>query len=175
MSSTILSTIEVVQHSHAVHSRWLPNFSAIQIESMEQDMVIATFARPWNPQLINKWWEEKALETERPRDRTTDATVQQGARAILMAFEKVVGREEDELIGECLTTSIKSFQSQFFCFPFQIEEYIMLVAAFNQTAPFRSTVEKLIVSPRHRKKGARRLLMTRLEELALRKRRTHSS
>ncbi|KAH8818867.1 acetyltransferase [Flagelloscypha sp. PMI_526] len=147
-TATSSSSIEIVQYSHAVHSKRLPEFATILIESMEQDGLIATFTRPWNPDFITKWYEERAVETERPWDYATDPSVQKGARAIVMAFEKKDG-SKDELVG-----------------------YIMLAASFNQTGPFRSSVEKLVVSPQHRRKGIARLLMAKLEQIALQRKRT---
>ncbi|KAH8818865.1 hypothetical protein DL96DRAFT_1715146 [Flagelloscypha sp. PMI_526] len=144
VTTTITSpAIEIVEYSHAIHSKWLPSFTTIQIESMEQDALIATFTRPWNPDSITKWYEERARETQRPWDSATDENVQKGARAIVMAFEKK-GSGEDELVA----------------------------ASFSQTGPFRSSVEKLIVSPRHRRKGIAKHLMSKLEQIALQQKRT---
>ena len=43
---------------------------------------------------------------------------------------------------------------------------VMLDMPASETGPFRGTVEKLLVSPRHRRKGIARQLMARLEEEA---------
>ena len=48
----------------------------------------------------------------------------------------------------------------------EVAGYVMLGMPFAQTAPFRGTVEKLLVTPEHRKKGIARAVMLKLEEVA---------
>ncbi|EHL02751.1 hypothetical protein M7I_1269 [Glarea lozoyensis 74030] len=42
----------------------------------------------------------------------------------------------------------------------------MLASAFNENGNFRGMVEKLLVSPEHRKKGNAGAMMRKLEEVA---------
>jgi GNAT superfamily N-acetyltransferase len=48
----------------------------------------------------------------------------------------------------------------------ELAGYVMLTMPSSQTGPFRGIVEKLLVSPEHRKKGIARALMSKVEEIA---------
>jgi GNAT superfamily N-acetyltransferase len=48
----------------------------------------------------------------------------------------------------------------------ELAGYVMLGKPVSQTLPFRGIVEKLLVSPEHRRKGIARRLMERLEDVA---------
>jgi GNAT superfamily N-acetyltransferase len=48
----------------------------------------------------------------------------------------------------------------------ELAGYASLFMPFAETGPFRSHVEKLMVSPKHRRKGIARVVMRRIEELA---------
>jgi GNAT superfamily N-acetyltransferase len=48
----------------------------------------------------------------------------------------------------------------------ELAGYASLYMPFSETGPFRSFVEKLMVSPRHRRKGIARRVMQRIEEVA---------
>lgn len=48
----------------------------------------------------------------------------------------------------------------------ELAGYVSLYFPFAQSGPFRSLVEKLLVSPRHRRKGIARRLMGILEDVA---------
>jgi ribosomal protein S18 acetylase RimI-like enzyme len=54
----------------------------------------------------------------------------------------------------------------------QLMGVVMLSTPPSETGPFRGWIEKLLVSPRFRRKGAATALMRKLEEEALRKGRT---
>ena len=54
----------------------------------------------------------------------------------------------------------------------EVAGYVMLGTPFSQTGPFRGAVEKLLVPPQHRRKGIARLLMAKLEQIAIEKGRT---
>ncbi|KAK2025499.1 acetyltransferase [Colletotrichum zoysiae] len=49
---------------------------------------------------------------------------------------------------------------------------VMLLMPFSETGPFRGYVEKLLVSPKFRRRGAARLLMSALEDEAVQRGRT---
>jgi GNAT superfamily N-acetyltransferase len=71
------------------------------------------------------------------------AQVQDGSRDIILQF---ADDNEDELMG-----------------------YVSLWMPPSETGPFRSEVEKLMVSPKHRYKGVARRVMAKLEEVAKKK------
>ena len=48
----------------------------------------------------------------------------------------------------------------------ELAGYVMLGKPISQTGPFRGIVEKLLVSPRHRRKGIAKRLMEKLEDVA---------
>ena len=54
----------------------------------------------------------------------------------------------------------------------ELAGYVMLEKPVTETGPFRGNVEKLLVSPDHRRKGIGRRLMTKLEEEARKEGRT---
>lgn len=48
----------------------------------------------------------------------------------------------------------------------EVAGYVFLAMPWSQTGPFRGIVEKLMVSPKHRRKGVARRVMGKLEEVA---------
>jgi GNAT superfamily N-acetyltransferase len=48
----------------------------------------------------------------------------------------------------------------------ELAGYVVLASQASETGPFRGSVEKLLVSPRYRRRGIARLLMSKLEEVA---------
>ena len=54
----------------------------------------------------------------------------------------------------------------------ELAGYVMLGKPFSHTGPFRGIVEKLLVSPEHRRKGIAKRLMEKLESVAKEARRT---
>jgi ribosomal protein S18 acetylase RimI-like enzyme len=54
----------------------------------------------------------------------------------------------------------------------ELAGYVMLGMPSSETGPFRGTVEKLLVSPEHRRKGIARRLMESLETVARKEGRT---
>lgn len=49
----------------------------------------------------------------------------------------------------------------------EVSGVVSLSTPFSQTGPFRAIVEKLLVSPFHRRKGIARLMMAKLESVAI--------
>ena len=54
----------------------------------------------------------------------------------------------------------------------ELAGYVMLLMPVTETGPFRGIVEKLLVSPEHRRKGIAKRVMMRLEEVAREENRT---
>ncbi|KAK3650035.1 hypothetical protein LTR56_006622 [Elasticomyces elasticus] len=72
--------------------------------------------------------------------------VERGSRVIILQF---IDEAESELMG-----------------------FVSLSMPFSETGPFRGGVEKLLVSPQHRKNGVARRVMGKLEEVGVEKGRT---
>lgn len=48
----------------------------------------------------------------------------------------------------------------------ELAGYVFLEKPFSETGPFRASVQKLLVSPKYRRRGIARILMAKLEEVA---------
>ena len=124
------------------HKRFLPQLVEIHMACIEQDKTLATFLPPLDHGEITRFYEDQVREVE------------YGARDIIM---RVISNDQHS--GD--KTEVAGF--------------VMLLRRVGpdgkrntQTGPFRADVLKLLVSPKHRRKGIARRLMTKLEEVAIR-------
>ena len=123
------------------HKCFFPQLAEIHIACIETDKTMATFLPPLDYGRIAKWYEDEAREVE------------YGAREIILQLVPV---------GEG-SNAIK-----------EVAGFVMLTRRVGpdgkrttETGPFRGEVLKLLVSPKHRKKGIARKVMMKLEEVAL--------
>ncbi|KAI4728267.1 acyl-CoA N-acyltransferase [Aureobasidium sp. EXF-10728] len=120
------------------HDRLIPAFAFIHEDCVETDNTLATFQPPF----------------QHPNPKTPDprvlhywmnnaARVEEGTKVIFMQMA-ISESGHEELAG-----------------------YVALASQACETGPFRGSVEKLLVSPRYRRRGIAKRLMSKLEEVAL--------
>lgn len=120
------------------HGYLIPSIAFIHEDCIETDNTLATFHPPF-----------QHSNPETPDIRVLEywkenvARVAEGTKIIFM--QMVVSENgQDELAG-----------------------YVALGSQAVETGPFRGSVEKLLVSPRYRRMGIAKRLMSKLEEVAL--------
>ncbi|KAG9522831.1 acyl-CoA N-acyltransferase, partial [Aureobasidium melanogenum] len=120
------------------HDNLIPAFAFIHEDCIETDSTLATFHPPF-----------QHADPGTPDIRVLEywknnvAKVTEGTKIIFMQMV-VSGSGQEELAG-----------------------YVALGSQATETGPFRGSVEKLLVSPRHRRMGIAKRLMSKLEEVAL--------
>lgn len=119
------------------HDHLIPAFAFIHEACVETDYTLATFQPPFQHQ-----------DTETPDIRVLEYWKSNAAKAaeeikVILMQMAITERGQEELAG-----------------------YVVLASQAAETGPFRGSVEKLLVSPRYRRKGIARLLMSKLEEVA---------
>lgn len=124
------------------------------------DGTLATFLPPLSHLQLYGWWE----------DRVQEVTSEQ--RQIIVFLSEVSQRttgKEDSVrppwIAEGrdwpgITTDENTAR-------LEVSGVVSLSAPFSQTGPFRAVVQKLFVSPLHRRRGIARRMMARLETVAM--------
>jgi GNAT superfamily N-acetyltransferase len=120
-----------------LHQDLIPIIAQIHADCVTHDGTLATFL----PDATTGQMNMNALEAFW---RKMAAEVTSGQREIVMQFaHKTIEEDSLELAG-----------------------YASLYMPFSETGPFRSIVEKLMVSPKQRRKGIARVVMKRIETLA---------
>ena len=128
------------------------------------DHTMATFLPPLNHAPMLKWWQARLEET------------MEGSRVIWVVLAKTSSRTTGTkgCEGEGEGKAVQAFSD----IPFptitldgqeeevEVAGVVSLSAPTAQTGPFRCLVEKLFVSPFHRRRGFARLLMSALEAKA---------
>lgn len=157
-------TIDVVVYDPAAHSSQLPALLpalvAIHIDCILTDNTIATFTTPIDAAKKARmlaWWGDKADE------------VRKGTREIVLAF----AAPTPGTAPSTSSASQRAADSPAAAIPGvgagkQLAGYVMLAKPVTETGPFRGPVEKLLVSPRFRRRGIARMVMARLEDVARR-------
>ncbi|KIX08637.1 uncharacterized protein Z518_03294 [Rhinocladiella mackenziei CBS 650.93] len=102
------------------------------------DGTLATFLPPLSHAALYSWWEDRLKE------------VTEGGRQLIVCLSEISNR-----------TAVIEPQ-------LEVSGVVSLNTPFSQTGPFRALVEKLFVSPLHRRRGIARRVMARLETVALR-------
>lgn len=128
----------VIFFDPAKHDYLVPAFAFIHEDCIETDNTLATFHPPF---------QHPNIETPDIRVlkywNNNVTRVNEGTKIIFM--QMVVSESgQEELAG-----------------------YVALGSQATETGPFRGSVEKLLVSPRYRRMGIAKRLMSKLEEVAL--------
>jgi GNAT superfamily N-acetyltransferase len=120
-----------------VHQDLIPSLVQIHVDCVVHDGTLATF-------LPDPTTGQMDMEALKAFWRQMGAEVTSGQREIVLQFaNKNVNEDGLELAG-----------------------FASLYMPFSQTGAFRSVVEKLMVSPSHRRKGIARAVMKRIEDVA---------
>lgn len=120
------------------------------------DGTVATFLPPLNPEVLIKWWTACWEEAQR------------NERYIVV----VLADASDSKINASLATTIDPAIN---ALPTTIAGVVSLAIPWSETGPFRGTVEKLLVSPSHRRLGLARILMAKLECVDMKQGKTNLS
>jgi GNAT superfamily N-acetyltransferase len=140
----IVLTPEVLESNPDV----LAGIARVHASCILIDGTMATFLPPLNPEVLTKWWIARWEE------------VQRNDRVIII----VLADPRDSNINPSLATTSDSAIN---ALPTTVAGVVSLAMPFSQTGPFRGTVEKLLVSPSHRRLGLGRALMAKLECVAM--------
>lgn len=120
-----------------VHQDLIPSLVQIHVDCVIHDGTLATFL----PDPMTGQMDMEAIKTFW---RQMGVEVSSGQREIVLQFANK-NSDDDGL---------------------ELAGFASLYMPFSQTGAFRSIVEKLMVSPRHRRKGIARAVMKRIEDVA---------
>ena len=112
------------------------------------DGTLATFLPPLNPEVLTKWWTACWKE------------VQRNERYIVIVLADASDSNTNASLATAPDPAINAL-------PTTIAGVVSLAIPFSETGPFRGTVEKLLVSPSHRRLGLARTLMAKRECVAM--------
>jgi ribosomal protein S18 acetylase RimI-like enzyme len=119
------------------HDYLIPAFAFIHEDCIETDYTLATFQPPFQHQ-----------NPEVPDPRVLEYWSNNAARVV----------EDSKVMFMQMAISESGHE--------ELAGYVVLASQASETGPFRGSVEKLLVSPRYRRRGIARLLMSKLEEVA---------
>lgn len=141
MAST-LSSAQLYDPLSPQSASLLSQFAQIHSACILNDHTIATFLPPLSLPTMVTWWEARAADAE------------SGSRKIIYVLSSSSSGEQDP--------SGNGHGKQ------EVAGVVMLcLPSAVATGPHRAMVEKLLVSPDHRRKGVAKVLMGKLEEVAL--------
>lgn len=134
----------------------IPYLAAIHANCITADHAIVTFLPPINHDRLLQFWKDCIAE------------VRAGTRAILLLFDDSESSDPPVSVGPAAAapgnpgaTSGKTLDG------LHLMGVVMLSMPFSETGSFRGWVEKLLVSPKFRRRGGARALMGALEREAL--------
>ena len=150
-SSSLPPGIHTITTATPELSTILSGMAHLHASCILYDGTLATFLPPLNHDTLYKWWEDQVSE------------IGLGKRHIIISVDEVSQRTGDLQAP---------WHSEGMDWPglergLEVSGVVMLATPFSQTGPFRATVEKLLVSPLHRRRGIARAMMTKLEDVAL--------
>ncbi|KAI5829547.1 acyl-CoA N-acyltransferase [Schizophyllum commune Tattone D] len=128
--------MEILTYDHAKHQYVLTAFGDIHVSCMEHDTTVATILTYGREKATKIYRAPQPLEIHK-------STSQTGRCTMIFGMASVEDGRPPEVVG-----------------------YVTLVKPDTETGQFRGSVQKLMVSPRYRKKGAARALMDKIEEIA---------
>lgn len=139
----------------------IPYLAAIHANCITADQAIVTFLPPIDHDRLLRYWKDCI------------ADVRAGTRAIVLLFDESDPDPPSAHVpppgvapGNPGSTSGKTLDG------LHLMGVVMLSMPYSETGSFRGWVEKLLVSPKFRRKGGARALMGALEEEALRRGKT---
>jgi GNAT superfamily N-acetyltransferase len=119
------------------HEHLIPSMVTCHADCITfEPFMIANFLPPLNNELMTEWWRRRCNET------MNDDLIS-GTRYVILQLAPNPTTGDEEVAG-----------------------IVMLASAFNENGNFRGMVEKLLVSPQHRKKGIAGAMMRKLEDVA---------
>ncbi|KAI0132481.1 acyl-CoA N-acyltransferase [Xylariales sp. AK1849] len=129
-----MSTPTVLLFSPIEHAHLVPYVAVLHASCITHDQATVTFLPPINHEKLLAWWNERIAEVE------------QGKRLVWILLDQ----QPMSLSGSQPKGS-------------ELVGVVMLGIPPSETGPFRGFVEKLLVSPRHRRRGGARALLGTLE------------
>ncbi|OAP62804.1 hypothetical protein AYL99_02031 [Fonsecaea erecta] len=171
MSEPLSTGIRLLTASTADVALILDGIVHLHASCILNDGTLATFLPPLSHPQMYQWWEQRLSEVGR------------GERHIIICLSKVRDRTNDKNIPApwndegrtwpIVTRSTNPAPTTSAHDPtaaseqLDISGVVSLATPFSQTGPFRAVVEKLFVSPLHRRRGIAKQLMARLERVAV--------
>lgn len=144
------------------HSHLLSSFVDIHIACVQHDDLIATFLPPFTDEKrakMTKWWQAQFDETEKD-ERVIVMIMGRASEADVVPSDGPIAEYKYESSAMASAHAASPAQGQI------LAGYVMLVKPFTETGPFRGPVEKLLISPRFRRRGLARKIMEKLEVVA---------
>jgi GNAT superfamily N-acetyltransferase len=128
------------------HPTIIPSIARLHASCILIDGTLATYLPPLDPTILTTWWQARYAETLRSE------------RIIIVIMTLASGPSLPiPMISDPVINALPSL----------IAGIVTLSTPFSETGPFRGTVEKLLICPSHRRLGLARLLMGKLETVAL--------
>lgn len=146
-ASTIISGIAFV-HAHCIL----------------HDATLATFMPPLSGAKLTTYWSDRLKQVEQESRRIIVQLRPIAARTLQRdEVAKVVyaADSQDEISAPVIRINIEGRQENY-----EVAGFVSLWKPESETGPFRADVEKLLVSPYHRRRGIARSLMRLLEATA---------
>ena len=135
------------------HPSIIPSIARLHANCILIDGTLATFIPPLNPTILTTWWEARYAETLQS----------QRIIIVIMTLNSESSDTQPPIPPPPPITSDRAING----LPSHVAGVVMLATPFSETGPFRGTVEKLLISPSHRRLGLARLLMGKLEAVAI--------
>ncbi|SPN99617.1 uncharacterized protein DNG_02469 [Cephalotrichum gorgonifer] len=146
----------------------IPYLAAIHANCITSDHTIVTFLPPLDQDRLLGFWKDRIAE------------VRDGRRFMILLFDESQRRTADAATFQSSSPAVTAptpgnpgpaAAGRALDGP-SLVGVVMLSTPYSETGPFRGWVEKLLVSPRFRRRGGARALMGALEEEAARRGRT---
>ncbi|KIY04042.1 uncharacterized protein Z520_00734 [Fonsecaea multimorphosa CBS 102226] len=174
MSEPLSAGIHLVTASTTDISSILDGIVHLHGSCILNDGTMVTFLPPLSHAQMYQWWEERLREVSsgqrhilihvsKTDDRTATTRAAKGEEDVVVVPASPWESEGRSWPVIHSTTNPEQEQQQ----QLEISGVVSLSTPFSQTGPFRALVQKLFVSPLHRRRGIARQLMARLEGLAV--------
>ncbi|KIW33447.1 uncharacterized protein PV07_00299 [Cladophialophora immunda] len=178
MSEPLVPGIHLLTASTPDVSSVIDGIAHIHASCVLNDGTLATFLPPLSHPQIYQWWEERAREVSRGerqiiiclskvKDRTTDKDAPAPWHAEGRVWPVIRSTTPSSPNQAPSNTALDTTANPPGTEELEVSGVVSLATPFSQTGPFRALVQKLFVSPLHRRRGIARQLMARLEGVAV--------
>ncbi|KIW90941.1 uncharacterized protein Z519_08724 [Cladophialophora bantiana CBS 173.52] len=173
MSEPLSAGIHVMTESVADISAIIDGIVHVHASCILDDGTLATFLPPLSHFQLYQWWDQRVSEISRGerqiivclsnvKDRTTEKDVSapwndEGRTWPVIRSTSSSISQDSPTPGTANSTETE----------LEVSGVVSLATPFSQTGPFRGLVEKLFVSPLHRRRGIAKQMMAKLESVAM--------
>ncbi|KAL2429564.1 hypothetical protein ABEF95_007058 [Exophiala dermatitidis] len=131
------------------------------------DGTMATFLPPLDHGTIYGYWQDRLKEVEQGNRYIVVYLSEVGSRTPTPENEIKPPFENEGRQWPVITSTASANEGPSVDLELEVSGVVSLSTSTSQTGPFRALVEKLFVSPLHRRKGIARVIMAKLEQVAL--------